>query len=99
MQQTLRREALAQTPHQRVGARALRGKSDSPYLEPGRYFTVEGHPRAEANGEVLVLAAVHRGFSHADESGRSITYENDFESAPRAVAYRPPAAPPAPGAR
>jgi type VI secretion system secreted protein VgrG len=79
----------------RVGARRIEGVSDAPQLEPGRWFSIEGHPRAALNGDVLVTAVEHFGEVPTAGDGRA-TYRNRFEAIPRDVPFRPMAAPAAP---
>lgn len=75
----------------RMGARRFEGASDAPQLEPGRWFTVEGHPRAALNGDVLVVAVEHLG--EVDERDQRVSYRNRFEAIPRDVPFRPASAP------
>jgi type VI secretion system secreted protein VgrG len=71
--------------------RAWHGGSDSPFLTPARLFSIEGHPRAAMNGDVVALSVVHTGTTE-DEAGRASAraYTNRFEAIAKDAAVRPP---------
>ncbi len=75
------------------------GTTDCPFLEPGRTVLIDGHPRVELNGELLLLSVVHRGGLRQGQGGVEETYENSFRAIPHDKPYRPELRPepPAPG--
>ncbi len=85
-----RRRARARLQRLRVAARVFAGRSSCPRLEPGRTFTLQGHPRTSHNVDHLVVAVRHRGLLPAEGEGGSRIYENAFESIPASVPWRPP---------
>lgn len=82
----------------RLGTRTTRGQSTCPRFEPGRTFTLDGHPRSAMNTDFLLLSVVHRGWLPLDGNadGDRATYDNDFTAVPKTVPFRPQTAPPAP---
>ncbi|MFK7989799.1 MAG: type VI secretion system Vgr family protein [Sandaracinaceae bacterium] len=77
------------------------GSSNVPALSAGSYFTSAGSPRAEADGDHLILEVNHhlRPVDDGDAVeavGQALDYENTFESIPLDVPYRPLTAAPAP---
>ena len=82
-----RGQALAQTALERALARSrgYTGETDCLRLEPGRTFTVDRHPRAALNRELLLVEVVHR----ADDRGGKTSYENAFRAVPSDLPWRP----------
>jgi type VI secretion system secreted protein VgrG len=80
-----------------LGTRTMLGRGQCPRLEPGSTFTLEAHPRGAMNTDHLILSVVHRGSMAEGETRETdVFYENEFVTVPKAVPYRPQAAPPAP---
>ena len=68
------------------------GTSDCPFLEPGRSFELQGHSRAELNGEQCILSVNHRGGSRGEaEKATADRYENTFRCIPLDRPFRPAA--------
>ncbi|MBK8261210.1 MAG: type VI secretion system tip protein VgrG [Nannocystis sp.] len=73
--------------------RRISGTSDCMRLIPGHTFALAMHPRADANGEYLVLRVVHHGTQPQvlDEEGQgAFHYGNEFLAIPKGTPYRPP---------
>lgn len=93
-----RREAHALEAH------VLRGAGNVLRLAPGRTITIEEHPVATLDGELLVLAVSHRGHSpelrdllgSAGYAADDVSYECSFEAIPAHVPYRMPEVTPKP---
>ncbi|MBL9104843.1 MAG: type VI secretion system tip protein VgrG [Myxococcales bacterium] len=79
------------------------GHSDSPRLTAGHRFTLEGHPRANVDGELRLLKITHRGEQpqalDQDAGDKSFEYYNDFVAMPQKQPYRPPRVTPRPAVR
>ncbi|MGN6651740.1 type VI secretion system Vgr family protein [Trinickia sp.] len=79
---------------QATGARAS-GTSTARALQPGKLFTLTGHPRADQNGDYLVTQACYRlrvgdYTPRADASARSEpVFACTFEALPRNRTFRP----------
>jgi|SRR5215472_391193 len=85
-----KRLARAALERLRVGARVHHGESDSPFMEPGRTFTVQAHARNELNAEHCLIAVEHRGKSGAGSGHPEDTYRNEFRAILKGVSFRPP---------
>lgn len=82
----------------------LGGKGNVLRLSPGRTITIEDHPVADLDGELLVLSVSHRG--HAPElrdllgerhyAADDVSYECAFEAIPETTPYRMPEVTPKP---
>lgn len=68
--------------------RTFTGRTDNPFVEPGRAFAVAGHPCETMNEELRVLSVVHR---LSDDPGHEYTAE--LEAIPASTPYRSPVAP------
>lgn len=68
---------------QSFDARVATGKSSVLGMTIGANFQVTGHPRAELDGEYLVIELIH----NFDSGGRS--YHNQFRCIPSSVPFRP----------
>ncbi|RZO66330.1 MAG: type VI secretion system tip protein VgrG [Sandaracinaceae bacterium] len=68
--------------------RVIAGRSDVPYLEPGRLFHVQGHDRVNLNDELQLVAVTHRCRRGEYERG-AFDYQNEFEAIPCAFPHRP----------
>ena len=81
----------------RLHTRTAEGRGDVLRLATGRFFTVAGSPRADVDGD-YVLLALHHTFSGGggNHSDARMTYENRFEVLPLEVIFRPTSAAPAP---
>ncbi|MGE0784918.1 MAG: type VI secretion system Vgr family protein [Sandaracinaceae bacterium] len=76
-----------------VPTRVFEGEGTVAHLEPGRYFELIGHPRAELNMELLVIAVAHRGELTTRSEG---VLKTRFVAVPRATPYRADVQVPAP---
>jgi type VI secretion system secreted protein VgrG len=88
-----------------ASGRVLSGRSNCPRLEPGRRFSIEGHPREALNAEYLVTELVHRGNvtetppdtaegteateTPAATESRQVAYDNHFTALPSKTQFRP----------
>jgi type VI secretion system secreted protein VgrG len=80
-------------------AHTIVGGSDAPTLSAGRRVTLDGHPRASINAELLLVAVQHTYRAGDGAEGAAARYENRFEAIPQARAFRPDARPAAPDHR
>jgi type VI secretion system secreted protein VgrG len=80
------REAERLLAQKRRRASRAGGESTSPALACGRTFTLEGHPRADANACYVATHVRHEGWS-APRHHRAETYRNRFECVPADVVY------------
>jgi len=85
-----RLEALGAARHR------FTGRTSCLRLEPGRSFTLQGCPIGAANADHFLVRVRHRAFTQVAEGGPSWAYENDFESIPAKVPFRPPFETPSP---
>ncbi|MCC7541759.1 MAG: type VI secretion system tip protein VgrG, partial [Deltaproteobacteria bacterium] len=63
--------------------RTFRGRTDNPFVEPGRAFAVELHPCDAMNAELRVLSVVHRVSNDPTRE-----YEAEIEAIPATTPYR-----------
>jgi type VI secretion system secreted protein VgrG len=74
--------------------RLTEGNSDSPRMTAGHRFTLEGHPRANVDGELRLLRVVHRGEQpqvlEQDAGDKAFEYHNEFVAMAQKQPYRPP---------
>lgn len=86
---SLRRTSRVASPGggaaERPGRRLFRGEGTAAAFRAGHRFSVAGHPRADFDRDLVLLAVLHRGDA---ERG----YENAFEALPTADLLRPEAA-------
>jgi type VI secretion system secreted protein VgrG len=85
-----KRRARARLEQLQARARAFTGRSSCLRLEPGRTFTLQSCPNAAANVDHLVVLVRHRGFTEGAPGEGTWAYDNDFESIPADVPWRPP---------
>jgi len=86
--------ALAQVRHEEhdAGRRIGDGESGCARVSAGGIFELTEHPSDEVNGRYLITRTVHRGCDRgmfAVETSEP-EYENDFQSIPEKVPFRPP---------
>ena len=85
-------------------SRVLSGVGNVIRFAPGRTVTIEDHPIAELDGELLLLSVSHRGHSpelrdllgNARYAADDVSYECAFEAIPADVPYRMPIVTPKP---
>jgi len=73
----------------------LSGVSDCYLLEPGRRFSVEGHPRASLNGALVVTRTEHEGAVTKRDGVTETSHACRWEAKTREAAWRPDGATPA----
>jgi type VI secretion system secreted protein VgrG len=85
-----KRRARARLEALCVPAQVFSGRSSCLRLEPGRNFTLQACPNASANADHFVVAVRHRAFRQEAEGEPAWAYENEFESIPATIPWRPP---------
>lgn len=94
-------KSLFRADAQAAGGLTGAGRGDVARLRPGFRWTLEGHSRADLNGDYLVTRVTHIGsqeMAAQDEAEQEAptVYENAFECIPASVAWRPPRRTPRP---
>lgn len=91
-----RGDRLAQVALERLQlhTRVIQGEGSLPLFEPGRTFSVEGHPRADLNLELLLLSCTHT-WRVASGGGEARAFCR-FTAVPSDVVFRPRRADPRP---
>jgi type VI secretion system secreted protein VgrG len=84
------RVAALRMQEEAAGALVISGASTVSRLEPGRRFTLSGHPHG--NGSYFVTSVRHS----ARIAGSSLAYSNTFTCIPLGLPYRPPRTTPRP---
>jgi type VI secretion system secreted protein VgrG len=87
-----------------VDEHVLSGAGNVIRFEPGRTVTIEDHPVAELDGELLLLSVSHRGHApelrdllgNAHYAADDVSYECSFTAIPADVPYRMPLVTPKP---
>lgn len=84
-----KRRAGARLDALRASSHAFRGRSSCARLRPGRTFTLQSCANASANRDQLIVAVRHRGFTQGPAGDMTWVYENEFDSIPADIRWRP----------
>ncbi len=76
------------------GARHFEGRGNNPYLQPGRWFSLDNYYgsrdiEAVAGEELLLTDVTHRACNNYTQDGGGATYENTFICQRKNVPWRP----------
>jgi type VI secretion system secreted protein VgrG len=84
-----KRRARVRLEAMRAATHGFTGASNCPRLAPGRSFTMQASPNASANADQLVVEVRHRGCIEGAGGDAAWTYQNDFQSIPLDLPWRP----------